>query len=70
MTKETLLEIAKRMPNTFHVDEIIECLIFWDDLEKAQRNLDEGLRIPQEELIKRMNDFMDKRRNERNHMLA
>lgn len=50
MTKETLLEIATQMPESFNVDEVIERLIFIAGVEEGMQEIKDGKGIPHEEI--------------------
>jgi hypothetical protein len=50
MTKQTLLEVATQMPDSFNVDEVIERLLFIAGVEDGIQEITDGKGIPQEEI--------------------
>ncbi|MCF8449375.1 MAG: hypothetical protein K9G49_05825 [Taibaiella sp.] len=46
MTKETATAAIKEMPQQFDVDELIEKLIFIENVEEGLKQIDEGKKIP------------------------
>ena len=49
MTKDSAVTAIKEMPQEFELDELIEKLIF---IEKVEEGLDEGKKIPLDEVKK------------------
>lgn len=52
MTKETAAAAIKEMPQQFDVDELIEKLIFIENVEEGLKQIDEGKKIPLAEVEK------------------
>jgi predicted transcriptional regulator len=57
MTKEKLLELAAGMPDQFHVDEVIERLLFIADVEEGMQKIRDGNGIPHEEVEKMIDEW-------------
>ncbi len=52
MTKEAAAAAIKEMPQEFDVDELIEKLIFIEQVEEGLKQIDEGKKIPLAEVEK------------------
>ena len=52
MTKDTAAAAIKEMPQEFDVDELIEKLIFIEKVEEGLKQIDEGKKIPLDDVKK------------------
>jgi len=52
MTKDNAANAVREMPDEFDVDELIEKLIFIAHVEEGLKQVDEGKKIPLEEVKK------------------
>ena len=69
MTRELLLKTAEQMPEHFHMDDLFERLIFLEEIEKGIKSLHDEGGISHDQLVKEMDEFMYKRRNEGNNLV-
>ncbi len=60
MTKETVLQALKNMPQDFHLDELFEKLIVIDKIEKGMKEIEEGKGIPHSEVKKMIESWKKK----------
>ena len=52
MTKAQLIEVAEKMPENFHVDELIEKIVFIAGVEEGLQEIADGQGVPHEEVEK------------------
>ncbi len=52
MTKDAATAAIKEMPQEFDVDELIEKLIFIEKVEEGLKQIDEGKKVPLDEVEK------------------
>jgi hypothetical protein len=52
MTKESAATAIKEMPQEFELDDLIEKLIFIEKVEEGLKQVDEGKKIPLDEVKK------------------
>ncbi|MCY7351083.1 MAG: hypothetical protein LH606_10500 [Cytophagaceae bacterium] len=58
MTKEHLTEVAKHLPETFSIDELIERLILVESFERGREQYEQGKTLTQEEVGKRLEKWL------------
>lgn len=52
MTKDSAVTAIKEMPQEFELDDLIEKLIFIEKVEEGLKQIDEGKKIPLDEVKK------------------
>ncbi|MCD6010290.1 MAG: hypothetical protein K0Q79_152 [Flavipsychrobacter sp.] len=52
MTKDSAVTAIKEMPQEFELDDLIERLIFIEKVEEGLKQIDEGKKIPLDEVKK------------------
>ncbi len=52
MTKDSAVTAIKEMPQEFELDDLIEKLIFIEKVEEGLKQIDEGKKIPLDEVRK------------------
>ncbi|HRI60632.1 MAG TPA: hypothetical protein PK228_12935 [Saprospiraceae bacterium] len=58
MTKQNVLDTVKNLPDEFSLDELVECLIVLDAIEKGLQQLKDGKAVTSEEARKRFEKWL------------